>query len=893
MIGVTINGRTVQVEGPCTILEALRALGIRIPAICHDDRLKPTGNCRLCLVNVGGTPRALPACTTALSDGMNIATNPAELEAYRKAVLAMLARNYPRDSDRNDASEFRSFLREYCIEPLASPSTASVDESHPYIRVDMSRCILCYRCVRICDEVQGERVWAIAGRGANTRIVPDCGTILAESACVSCGACVDTCPTGALVDKSVLALGIPEVWTRTVCPYCGTGCEMDVGTRDGRIVQIRPAANSPVNRGHLCVKGRYAFGFVNAADRVTTPMIREPGGGWNQVSWEQAIGTAVAGLKRAIERHGPDSVGILGSARATNEENYLTQKFARVVIGTNNVDCCARVCHAPSAAAMDAMLGTGAATNSFEDIERAQTILIVGCNPLENHPIVGARIRKAARRGATLIVIDPRRTELTEDAAFHLAIPPATNVALLNALASTVIEEGLADTQFLRERVAEWDEFAQFIRSWTPERVADICQVPANLIRQAARAYAAHKPALSFHGLGLTENIQGTEAVMCLINLALLTGNLGKPGTGINPLRGQNNVQGAAHMGCVPNRLPGYVPIEAGRKAWEQTWGAPVPKAPGANLLQMMDAAVAGRLRALWVIGYDIYQTNPNLNATRRALAALDFVVVQDMFLNETAREFAHVFLPVASSFEKDGTFMNSERRVQKVRRALLPAGDSKPDWEILCRAARAMGKENLFQFQSPEEIWNEIRSEWKQGAGITYARLDSAGLQWPCDSEQSPGTSVLHQNEFALGRRAALRRIEYKPSAEKASAEYPFLLTTGRTLYQFNAGTMTMRTPNARLRPHDVLDISRQDAEQLGVQEGQMVRLRSRYGSTVLPAHLDARIRKGELFATFHGSSPFLNCVVGSGTDDITSTPEYKATAVQLEVTAEVCHGS
>jgi formate dehydrogenase major subunit len=721
----------------------------------------------------------------------------------------------------------------------------------------------------------------VHNRGLETRIQPD-GPTLRDSSCVSCGACVDTCPTGALEDRTVSALSAAAEWTRTVCPYCGVGCELNVGTRQGRILAVTPVLDAPVSKGHLCVKGRYAFGFVSATDRVTVPMIRA-GARWCRVSWNEARSFVVDRLRDVVTHHGPDSVGILGSARATNEDNYVAQKFARAVVGTNNVDCCARVCHTPSAAALKHAFGSGLGTNSFDDIEIARTILVCGANPTEDHPIVGARVKQAARRGAHLIVIDPRRIELADYAECHLALRPGTNIPLLNALAHTIVAEGLADRAWLNQRVSDVDTFTRFIEEWTPERAASICGVDAEAIRKAARLYAGYSPAMSVHGLGLTEHVQGTDAVAALINLALLTGNIGKPGAGINPLRGQNNVQGAAHMGCDPGVLPGSTPLTEGRAAFERHWGVSLPARPGLNLLQMMDAAIAGTLKALWVIGYDLLLTNPNATETARALRSLDLVVVQDMFLTETAREVASVFLPACSSFEKDGTFMNAERRIQRVRAALRPIGASKPDWQIVSEVARAMGADG-FHFKGSEAIWNEVRALCAGARGMTYARLDQRGLQWPCPDEDHPGTSILHADRFAHDVRAPLRRVEYRGTPEEVTAAFPFCLITGRSLYQFNAGTMTGRTKNTELRPADVVDISSADAGQLGVGEGDLVRLVSRYGSAVLPAHVSAAMQRGQLFATFQSPQAFLNTVTGPYRDARVATPEYKVTAVRIE---------
>ena len=627
---------------------------------------------------------------------------------------------------------------------------------------------------------------------------------------------------------------------------------MNVGTRDGRVVKVEPAMDAPVSKGHLCVKGRYAFGFVHAEDRVTKPMIRRDGN-WQEVSWNEAITFAADKLKEIIERDGKEAIGVLGSARGTNEEGYVAQKFTRVVLGTNNVDCCARVCHTPSAAAMKLMLGTGAATNSFNEIELTKTIMICGANPTENHPIVGERMKQAIlNNGTNLIVIDPRKIELAKYADIHLQLRPGSNMLLFNALAYTIVDEDLVDADFLRERVLEFDEFREFVKDYSPEAVAERCGLDPELIRQAARLYANAKPAMCFHGLGMTEHLQGTEGVMSIINLALLTGNIGKPGTGVNPLRGQNNVQGAAQMGCDPGILTGSISLDLGREHFESVWNAPVPREKGLSMINMIDAARDGKLKALWAIGYDVFLSNANAHETKRSMSNIELVIIQDLFMNETAREFGHVFFPAASSFEKDGTFMNAERRVQRVRKAIEPIGEARSDWEIVCDLAREMGRGEFFDFQSAEEIWNEIRQVWPGASGISYERIKQDGLQWPCTSEDDPGTTVLHSDSFNVGKQAALRRIKYRPTPEILSEEFPYLLTTGRSLYQFNAATMSARTKNLELRPSDLLQINPADATELQLSDGENVKLKSRYGEAVLPVEITPIMTKGELFSTF-----------------------------------------
>lgn len=874
LIRITFNGQTVDARPGDSLLQAGRAHGVTIPSLCWDPRLAACGACRLCMVEVDGNPRPVPACTTPAKDGMQVETHTPALERYRRGMLEMLARTYPAaDAERYESTPFLKLLRDYGLEPSGHPAPEP-DRRHPYIATDMARCVLCFRCVRICDELQGQRVWHVLNRADQTSVCVD-GPSISESTCVSCGACVDTCPSGALFDRSRLEQPAPEQWTRTTCPYCGTGCELEAGTAGGRMVASRPVLDAPVSKGHLCVKGRYAFGFVHSADRVTQPMIRE-GETWREISWNEAIETTARELLRARDRYGPGAVAVIGSARATNEDNYLAQKFARVVLGTNNVDCCARVCHAPSAVAMKSILGTGAATNSFDDIERAALILISGCNPTENHPIVGNRIRQAARRGTKLIVIDPREIELAREATIHLRPRPGTNVALLNAMAAVIVEENLHHP----DRASNLEEYVEFLRDWSAGRGARITGVPEESIRAAARLYATTAPAMMFHGLGMTEHSHGTEGVMCLVNLAVLTGNFGKPGTGVNPLRGQNNVQGSAHMGCEPASLTGGAAIDTVREAFAREWQTTLPVERGLNLMDQLDSAEAGSLKAMWVTGYDILMTNPNVAATRRALGNLEFLVVQDLFLNETAREFAHLFLPACSPFEKDGTFMNSERRIQRVRKAIEPIGHSRADWEIVRDVARAAGHGAQFDYASPEEIWNEVRRVWLSGAGISYARLESGGLQWPCLDENDPGQPILHRHL----NQAALRPIPYVPTLEEPDSHYPFTLITGRTLYAFNAGTMTMRTGNLELHPEDRLDISAEDASALGIAEGSPVRIRSRSGEVTLPAHVSETVDHGYVFTTFHDTRRLVNHVTGGHRDTMASTPEYKVTAVALE---------
>lgn len=883
MLQVSINGTIFEFDAGLSILEASRQAGIVIPTLCRDPRLKPIGSCRLCVVEVVGEEHTQAACKSPVRDGMSVITHSDALEAFRAQMLSFMAEKVSAQSfEAHPDKELHRLMRQYGVTPAGPREAAKADLSNPYIRVDMSQCIDCYRCVHICDELQGQSVWHALGRGGDTRIVPDIGETLAESSCVTCGACADTCPTGALTDRFAVPA---EQWTRTTCVYCGVGCEMEAASVNGRITQVRPVLDAPVSKGHLCVKGRYAFNYTNAPDRQTVPL-RRAGRGWQETSWDDALDYAAEALTRTLATYGPSGIGVLGSARATNEDNYLAQKFARVVLGSNNVDCCARVCHTPSAAALKTMLGTGAATNTLDDIEKARTMLVFGANPTECHPIVGARIKQhVLRGGANLIVVDPRATEMARLAQVHLALRPGTNIPLLNALAHVIVTEGLADRDFIAHRVREWDEFQAFIANWPPERAAAICGVAAEDIRRAARLYATAKPAMQVHGLGVTEHLQGTEGVMGLVNLALLTGNIGKPGSGVNPLRGQNNVQGAAQMGCDPSILTGSVAIEERRTLFERIWNAPLPRDHGLNLMAMMDAAAAGRLKALWVIGYDILPTLANIKSSQAALKALDLVIVQDLFITKTAAAAGHLLLPAASNFEKDGTFMNGERRIQRVRQAAEAPGSAKPDWWIISELARRMGHGEAFRYNSAEDIWNEIRLVWPEAAGVSYARLESGGLQWPCRSENDPGTTILHVSDFSRPGPAPLQRLDYIATPERTSEQFPLLLSTGRNLYQFNAGTMTMRTRNTRLRRTDTLDLSPFDSERLGVSTGARVRVRSRHGAVVMEARVTDAIRPGTAFATFHDSRVGLNRITSAVRDRIVQAPEYKVTAIAVEL--------
>ena len=879
LVHLRVNGRDLRAPEGTTLLALCQNQGIPIPTLCSDPRLKTASTCRLCEVEVQGEPRPLCACATEVRAGMVVATHTPALEAFRRTMLECYASHIPaQDPARLAGKPFRALLDRYGVTATGLGRPELKHPDHPYLDVDLSWCIACGRCVRICGEVQGQDVWTFSGRGAGVRPAPQLAAGLMESGCVSCGACADTCPTGAIEDVSRLAHGVPERWVRTTCPYCGTGCELNMGLKGGRITEARPVLEAPVNRGHLCVKGRYGFGFNDAKERITAPMIRRQGV-WVEVAWSEALAAAAQALARA-----EGMAGVLASSRATNEENYLAQKFARVALHTHNVDCCARVCHAPSAAGLGQAFGTGAATNSFADVEVAGLIMVVGANPTENHPIVGARIRQRVRAGVPLIVIDPRRTELAALAEVHLAPQPGTNLPLFLAMAQVILAEGLADPAFLHRRTEGLESFVPSVQAWPPERAAQVCGVAAEDIRRAARRYATVKPAMSLHGLGVTEHVQGTEGVTALAYLALLTGNVGLAGAGVNPLRGQNNVQGSAQMGCEPSRLTGYQKIAQAQATHEAVWATEIPWGPGLTAMEMLDAAGEGRMKALLVIGYDILLSHPNAQETAENLNGLDDLIVVDLFLTETAQAFGTVFLPAASPFEKEGTFMNGERRIQRVRQVLPPKGGSRTDLAILCDLAEHLGVGAQFRYPDAAAVWDEARRTWPAIAGISHARLDhEGGLQWPCPTEDHPGTPVLHRDGFTGGGRATFRPLAWIPSEEVVSPDYPFLLNTGRSLFHFNAATMTGRTRNLELQADDRIDVHPDDATELGVVAGDALRVRSRHGAFTLGVRLSPEVRRGQPFATFHSVGAFVNRATGRGRDHSTGTPEYKVTAVSL----------
>ena len=891
-VRVQVDGQLVQVPAGARVLDAARLAGVTVATLCWDERLAPFGSCRVCLVGVDGAPGPIAACTAVVADGMVVRTDDPHAVRTARGVLELLVSELPERALALGAD--RSELVRVCAQLGVDSSrfggqrgAGGVDHSHPYVKFDRELCIACARCVRMCEEVQGTFALEMVGRGFPTVVAAGAGEDWLDSPCVACGGCVDSCPTGALSEPGLLDPRPIETTTTTTCGYCGVGCTLDVHTRDGEIAAITPNRAGPVNRGHACVKGRFAHGFVRSPDRLTRPLIRR-GGRLEEASWEEAVGHVAGELRRIVDTYGPDAVAAISSSRATNEENYLFGKLMRAVIGTHNIDNCARLCHAPSAAGLIASLGHAGATNPFDDVDRSDCILLAGSNATEGHPVAGARIKQRAIAGARLIVVDPRRIELADYADVHLAGRAGSNVAIFNGLAHLLLEEGYADLEFLAERAEGLDELRAVLADYPPEVVQQISGVPAEDLRRAARLYGEASYATICYGLGITEHAHGTDGVRTLTNLPILTGRLGTDrGGGINPLRGQNNVQGASDMGALPDLLPGYQKLTDNEAVsrFERAWGVPLARARGLRIPEMFDAAVDGRLKALWIMGEDIRQTDPNLAHVDAAIDACELVISQEIFLSSTA-EHADVVLPAASFLEKDGTFVNFDRRVQRVRPALPPPPGARPDFEILQLIAQALGAD--LNLPTPAAAMDECARLTPTFAGISHQRLDQHGaLHWPCRSPQDPGEHQLYRHRFDTpSNRARLHAKHYLPPGEPADQDYPFTLITGRRLAHYNAGTMTRRTDNLLLVDRELLEIHPQDADRLGITDHAPVQVTSRRGTIQLTAELTDTVNPGELFMAFHFPEAPTNTLTSNAVDEITGCPEYKITAVTLHPT-------
>lgn len=886
MSDARIDGRPVRPHAGETILAAAARMGIEIPALCHARGLTPEGTCRLCMVEVEGSERLQAACHTALRPGMRVWTATTALERLRRDVLGLFAGAHPDACFRPDpdGTELERWMARYGVdrpERTSSGESASRDASHPYLRFDPARCILCRRCVRVCNEIEGRFVFGIEGRGGRSRLIVGENDRLASSDCAACGACVDRCPTGALLDVDRLEPRSPDRVTRSVCGYCGVGCAVQIESAAERVLRVGPVTDAPVNRGHLCVKGRYAHAYQHSRERLTQPQLRD-GGAWRSVSWPEALEFAARRLGEVRDRYGGDALGAFTSARASNESVYLLQRLFRTRLDSNNVDCSARLCQSSTEVALRAATGIGAGSASFADIERAGCILLAGSNATEAHPVLGARIKRAVLSGTTLVVVDPRRIDLADYADAHLQLRPGTNVPLLNALARVLVDEELYDADYVRERCTGLEELVRFLLQSPLASASAISGVEARQIRDVGQLLGRAGPTLFVHGQGLSELRQGVGSVMALCNLALLTGSFGRPGAGLLPLGGQANARGNVDVGGGPDRVAGHQPLDdhAVRQRLAELWGTPPPARRGRTILEMLEAVPSGGIRGLWIQGGDVAHSHANEERTRRALEQLELLVVQELFPSETTR-YAHLVLPAAAPLEQDGTFTNGERRVQRVRPAVAPPGEARPDWEVIRDLGHALGAG--WSYAHPSEVFDEIaRVAPDMFGGLDYARLEGGGVQWPCPEPDHPGTERLHAAGFARGR-GRLLCVPHVASPEHAVEGFPYTLITGRVLEHHNVGSMTRRTPNAALEPDDRLAIHPSDAVREGLADGARVELESRWGRTRVRIRVSDRVAPGQLFLSFHYPETHANRLTGPQLDPESHCPEYKLTALRL----------
>jgi formate dehydrogenase major subunit len=904
-VTVEIDGAQVSVPAGTSVMRAAATAGIDIPKLCATDSLEPFGSCRLCLVQVDGVRGTPSSCTLPVAEGMKVTTQSPKLEKLRKGVMELYISDHPLDCltcAANGDCELQDMagvvgLREVRYGYAGDNHlNLTKDTSNPYFDFDSSKCIVCSRCVRACQEVQGTFALTISGQGFESRVTAGAGESFMNSECVSCGACVQACPTGTLQEKSVVDLGMPTRTVLTTCAYCGVGCSFKAELRGTELVRMVPYKDGGANEGHSCVKGRFAFGYASHPDRVLKPLMREKiTDEFREVEWDEAIPFVARRMREIQATYGPGAIGGITSSRTTNEEVYVVQRMIRAAFGNNNVDTCARVCHSPTGFGLKQTFGTSAGTQDFKSVAKSDVILLIGANPTDGHPVFASRMKKRLRQGAKLIVADPRRIDLVRsphvEAAYHLPLRPGTNVALMNAMAHTIVTEGLMNREFVDERCERVDEWAAFISrpENSAEAAAEITGVPAEDIRAAARLYGTGPNSAIYYGLGVTEHSQGSTMVMAMANLAMATGNIGREGVGVNPLRGQNNVQGSCDMGSFPHELPGYrhVSDDVARGIFENRWGVELLPDPGLRIPNMFDAAVAGSFRGMFVQGEDIAQSDPNTAHVHAALKALDLLVVMDLFVNETAK-FAHVVLPGTSFLEKDGTFTNAERRINRVR-PTMPPKTGKHEWQVICEIAQAMGYDQM-HYDSSAQIMDEIAATTPTFAGVSFELLDKVGsVQWPCNPAAPLGTPTMHVDKFVRGK-GQLIPTQYVPTTERSTRRFPLLLTTGRILSQYNVGAQTRRTKNVAWHHEDVLDIHPQDAEVRGINDGDQVRLASRIGETTLHAKLSDRMPLGIVYTTFHHPVSGANVVTTENSDWATNCPEYKVTAVQvaLQTTTE-----
>jgi formate dehydrogenase major subunit len=910
MVTLEIDGLSITVPEGTSIMRAAMELGTKIPKLCATDTLNSFGSCRLCLVEIEGRKGTPASCTTPVAAGMKVKTENDRLNNLRKGVMELYISDHPLDcltcaangdcelQDMAGAVGLRDVRYGYEGENHTKARVGGEenfrfkekDESNPYFTFDPAKCIVCSRCVRACEEVQGTFALTIDGRGFASHVSAGMDEGFMNSECVSCGACVQACPTATLTEKSVIAKGQPEHSVVTTCAYCGVGCSFKAEMKGDEVIRMVPYKDGGANEGHSCVKGRFAWGYATHKDRITSPMIRTRiTDEWKEVSWEEAIAHAAAGFKSVQKKYGRGSIGGITSSRCTNEEVYVVQKMIRAAFQNNNVDTCARVCHSPTGYGLSKTFGTSAGTQDFKSVAKADVILIIGANPTDGHPVFASRMKKRLRQGAKLIVADPRRTDSVRsphvEAQFHLQLRPGTNVAIINALAHVIVTEGLENKAFIAERcdTTEFARWTDFIRdqSNSPETLESISGVPADEIRGAARLFATGGNGAIYYGLGVTEHSQGSTMVMGMANLAMLTGNIGRDGVGVNPLRGQNNVQGACDMGSFPHELPGYRHIsdDTVRNLFNEVWNTELDNEPGLRIPNMLSAAVEGTFRGIFVQGEDIAQSDPNTKHVTAALENMEMVVVQDLFLNETAA-FAHVFLPGTSFLEKDGTFTNAERRINRVRQVKAPM-QGKHEWQIVCDLAQAMGY--AMAYNNAAEIMDEIALVTPTFKGVSFAKLEEKGsIQWPCNDKAPEGTPLMHVGQFVRGK-GRFMITEYVPTPERTNREFPLILTTGRILSQYNVGAQTRRTENSNWHPEDVLEIHPHDAEVRGIKDGAMISLASRIGGTTLRALITERMPQGVIYTTFHHPVTGANVITTEYSDWATNCPEYKVTAVQV----------
>lgn len=899
-VALGVDGIAVEVPAGTSVMRAAAMAGVAVPKLCATDSLEAFGSCRLCLVEIDGRAGTPASCTTPVAAGMKVSTQTERVARLRRGVMELYISDHPLDCltcPTNGDCELQDMAGTVGLRDVrygyagANHLDSPKDLSNPYFDFDPAKCIVCSRCVRACEEIQGTFALTIEGRGFASKVAPG-PTDFLGSECVSCGACVQACPTSTLVERSVVRLGTPRRSVETTCAYCGVGCSFRAELAGDQVVRMVPAKSGGANEGHSCVKGRFAWGYATHRDRVMTPRVREAvGDPWREVSWEEAISHVATRMADIQGRHGTQAIGAISSSRCTNEEVWVVQKMVRAAFGNNNVDTCARVCHSPTGFGLKSTFGTSAGTQDFKSVESADVILVIGANPTDAHPVFASRMKRRLRAGARLVVVDPRRIDLVRtphvQADHHLQLRPGTNVAVLNAMAHVILTEGLADREFVSSRCepeafATWREFISS-PAHSPEATEELTGVPSAELRAAARLYAAGPNSAIYYGLGVTEHSQGSTAVMCMANLAMLTGNLGRQGVGVNPLRGQNNVQGSCDMGSFPHELSGYRHISDAsvRASFEADWGHPIEDRPGMRIPNMFDAALAGSFKGLFVQGEDIAQSDPNTAHVLSALGSLELLVVQDLFENETAK-LAHVLLPGTSFLEKDGTFTNAERRINRVRPVMAPRV-GKQEWEVVAEIATAMGYE--MSYGSASEIMDEIARLTPTFAGVSFERLDRVGsLQWPCNEAAPDGTPVMHVDRFVRGL-GRFVETPFVPTEERSSRRYPLLLTTGRILTQYNVGAQTRRTDNVVWHPADVLEIHPDDASDRGVADGDLVYLASRVGRTTLHAQISERMPRGVVYTTFHHPVSGTNVVTTEASDWATNCPEYKVTAVQVQL--------